>query len=130
MKWIIVTLLTAFLSGCFVFGYTRQMKITLTNESGLEIEKVVIKFFNYEFPAYRGDSIVVKNFQNQKVMDVLYNLEHVEGFSDLSCKVVVKFKETQIPVLERSLFTVDLRRINAKTPIMVTIKSDTLLRNY
>ena len=60
------------------------MKITLVNKSGLEVETVVIKFFNYEFPTYRGDSIVVKNIQNQKVMDVLYNLEQVEGFSDLS----------------------------------------------
>ena len=74
MKWTIAILLTELLSGCFIFGYTRQMKITLTNESGLEVETVIIKFFNYEFPAYRGDSIVVKNRQNQKVKDVLYNL--------------------------------------------------------
>lgn len=130
MKWTTAILLIVLLSGCFVFGYSRQMTITLTNESGLEVETAVIKFFNYEFPAYRGDSIVVKNIQNQKVMDVLYNLEQVEGFSDLSCKVVVKFKEVQSQTLERSLFTIDLRRINAKTPIKVTIKSDTLLRNY
>ncbi len=98
----------------------------LVNESGMAIKKAVLRFHIAEYPAYKGDSIVVSNIQIGKAFDLRYNLEHTEVFSDLSRRIEVTFDNPQRTYLQSEIGMFSFRK--AYSNLKITIKSDTIIR--
>lgn len=104
------------------------MKYTLVNKSGVNVRQATIYFFHFEAPSYIGDKIVAKGLSDGQSRNILYNLEHVEGFWELSTKVKVELDDAQNKTLELQLPSIDFRRLSSDWT--VTIQKDTLLRSY
>ena len=128
MKHLILIMLFLFFSGCKSIEIAREMKITLSNKSGLEVSRAAIVFYMTKVPGYRGDSIVVRNIAVGKSIDVFYNLEHIESFYEVSREVTVTFKNSSNKELKLLLPLIDSRRDNHGH--LVVIKSDTLTRSF
>lgn len=115
-------------SGCRSIEIAREMKITLSNESGLEVSRAAIVFYVTKVSGYRGDSIAVRSIAAGKSIDVFYNLEHIESFYELSPEVNITFKNSTNKDLKLRLPLIDSRRYNHGH--LVIIKSDTLTRRF
>lgn len=126
MKWAVSILLVGLLLGCSVFGYDRLCKVKFINQSGLAVKKAVL-YFTYE-TGHVIDKVEIKDLAVGEAVEVLYNLEHLEGFNDMSGKVSVEFKEFFSTGVSNNLFSFDLRRTHVDYTI--TIKSDTLIAEW
>lgn len=129
IKCILFLLFGGLLEGCLPKGeIKRQMKCKLVNNSGVNVRQATIYFFHFEAPSYVGDKIVVKGFSNTESVEVRYNLEHVEGFWELSTKVKVELDDASGKTLELQLPSIDFRRLSSDWKVI--IQKDTLLRSY
>lgn len=128
MKYLMIIMLFLFFSGCKSIEMDREMKITLSNESGLEVSRAAIVFYVTKVSGYRGDSIAVRSIAAGKSIDVFYNLEHIESFYELSPEVNITFKNSTNKDLKLRLPLIDSRRYNHGH--LVIIKSDTLTRSF
>ncbi len=121
-RWCLVAL---FLVGCHP-NIDRQMNITIVNESGIVIKKALLRIHIAEYPAYKGDSIVVSNIQIGKAFDLRYNLEHTEAFSEPSRRIEITFDNPQRTYLQKEVGTFDFRK--TFNNFKVIIKPDTIIR--
>jgi hypothetical protein len=99
--------------------------LRLQNDSGVMVKEVKILFItsdNIEVDL----PIIISNVPSTQTKEVRYNLEHITGFQNITCKASVLLENLRDKPMEARLITVDSRNVNLG--VLLIIKSDTLVR--